>query len=99
MAVVRIAVDALLEPRDPALDRVRLVGAQAVAGGVAQLTLDLARLVAKALGLAVANDVAPVELVDMPLQLVDADLQVADMAVIVVAIAVDRTARRRIILR
>ena len=57
---------------------------QAVAGRLAQATLDVPRLFAKTASFTLRNPVAAVELGDTLLQPIDANLQAADTAVIVV---------------
>ena len=86
-AIVVVAVaarervlDALLEPSDANFDVVRFIAVQAVARGALQAVLDLVRFTAQAVGLAVANAVAAIELLDLALDAVDPDLQRADLA-------------------
>jgi hypothetical protein len=92
IAIASFVRNSLLKAVDSIVDRIRLVWVQAVAGHVSKLALDIARLIAKAIGFAFAQDIALVETADLPLNPVDMRLQAADMPVIVVAIGI--TVRR-----
>src|SRR6476469_6524452 len=82
----------LLEPDDPSLDVVRLIGFEAITLGAAQPVLDVVGFVAKTIGAAVADSVAAVEPLDLILDGIDPRLKRAHVAeavvVAIVAIAV-----------
>src|SRR6478672_7735693 len=70
----------LLEPDDPSLDVVRLIGVEAITLGAAQPVLDVVGFVAKTIGAAVADSVAAVEPLDLILDGVDPRLKRAHLA-------------------
>ena len=86
IAVPCLALDVLLQAGDPVIDVARLVRIQDVAGRLAELALDLPRILAEAPSLAIAEDVAAVEDVDLALDRIDPILQAADLAVVAVAV-------------
>ena len=70
----------LLEPDDPSLDVVRLIGVEAVTLGAAQPVLDVVGFVAETIGAAVADAVAAVEPLDLILDGIDPRLKRAHLA-------------------
>jgi hypothetical protein len=80
-------LDLLLEPRDAHFDVARFVRVQPAARTLVQPSLDAIGFVAKTVGRAVADAIAPVEPVDLALDLINPRLERANLApAVVVAI-------------